>query len=433
MGVGYHKAIVQWSKGEYANANNLEDDIAKITSKVPLRTDLIEDDMSTSSTLGLTTVIGIIESELDADIFSFQTDGGSVSLSAEAVNAGNLDIRLGLYNGFGDLITYSDPSGLGASISTSLAAGSYFILIEGTAPGNPETAYNEYGSLGQYRLNGNFATSQNMAPVAVVSTNSATEGRNPLTVYFTSAGSADIDGTIVAYDWDFGDGYTSSAQHPSHTYNTAGVFTASLVVVDDKGASASDSVVITVTEPTAPVADCSRTTPTMGRAPLTVNLDGTASVDPDGTITSYAWSTSTGASLSGSQAAYTFNTPGTYSVTLEVVDNEGLIDSETITILVNEPIILSPVYTENLQVTVSGNNKKGYVAFADLTVVDARGKPVHNATVIGEFSGAVNKIVSTNSGKRGDASFRSSKFRDYGTATFTITDVVIEGYEYIAQ
>jgi hypothetical protein len=32
MGVGYYKPIVQWSKGEYANANNLEDDLAVITS-----------------------------------------------------------------------------------------------------------------------------------------------------------------------------------------------------------------------------------------------------------------------------------------------------------------------------------------------------------------------------------------------------------------
>ena len=42
-----------------------------------------------------------------------------------------------------------------------------------------------------------------------------TSGTVPLTVNFSSAGSLDADGTIVAYDWNFGDGGTSTAANPA--------------------------------------------------------------------------------------------------------------------------------------------------------------------------------------------------------------------------
>src|SRR5215831_18846408 len=56
-------------------------------------------------------------------------------------------------------------------------------------------------------------------------------GGVPLTVHFTDTS----DGTIVAYRWDFGDGATSSARHPTHTYASAGKFDVTLSVMDDQG------------------------------------------------------------------------------------------------------------------------------------------------------------------------------------------------------
>jgi PKD repeat protein len=66
-------------------------------------------------------------------------------------------------------------------------------------------------------------------------------------VSFSSAGSYDSDGTIVAYDWDFGDGTSSTLANPVKSYSTAGTYTATLVVVDDSGlSSVADSVTIIV-------------------------------------------------------------------------------------------------------------------------------------------------------------------------------------------
>jgi C1A family cysteine protease len=85
---------------------------------------------------------------------------------------------------------------------------------------------------------------KNYAPIA---TPSATpmSGDVPLTVEFTGTGT-DYDGTIVSYDWDFGDGTSSTTQNPTHIYTSHGTYTATLTVTDDYGASRSDSVTISV-------------------------------------------------------------------------------------------------------------------------------------------------------------------------------------------
>ncbi len=54
------------------------------------------------------------------------------------------------------------------------------------------------------------------------------------------------DGTITAWDWDFGDGGTSDAQHPTHTYEAPGTYAVSLTVTDDGGLSDTTSVDVTV-------------------------------------------------------------------------------------------------------------------------------------------------------------------------------------------
>ncbi len=59
--------------------------------------------------------------------------------------------------------------------------------------------------------------------------------------------STDSDGSVVAWSWDFGDGGTSTAQNPTHTYEAARTYTVSLTVTDDDGATGSISKPVTVT------------------------------------------------------------------------------------------------------------------------------------------------------------------------------------------
>jgi PKD repeat protein len=79
------------------------------------------------------------------------------------------------------------------------------------------------------------------------------EGQAPLDVAFT-LNASDADGSIISYSWDFGDGNTSTSQGPiTHQYATAGKYAATVIVTDDGGAKAEDSLKITVTAPTPTV------------------------------------------------------------------------------------------------------------------------------------------------------------------------------------
>jgi PKD repeat protein len=89
------------------------------------------------------------------------------------------------------------------------------------------------------------STSTNRPPVAVASANT-TSGGVPLTVAFSSSGSYDPDGAALTYTWTFGDGATSTAANPSHTYNASGSYNASLAVSDGTYTSVSTNITITV-------------------------------------------------------------------------------------------------------------------------------------------------------------------------------------------
>jgi PKD repeat protein len=96
----------------------------------------------------------------------------------------------------------------------------------------------------------------NQAPMAVMAA-APTSGLAPVTVSFDGSSSSDADGTIVSFAWNFGDGTTGSGMTASHTYPTAGTYTARLTVTDNQTASSSTTMTIqvnpnTTTIPVAP-------------------------------------------------------------------------------------------------------------------------------------------------------------------------------------
>ena len=78
-------------------------------------------------------------------------------------------------------------------------------------------------------------------------------GEVPLTVEFDAFASSDIDGSIDIYTWDYGDGSaTGSGEITSHDYTLDGIFTVTLTVTDNEGATDSASTTITAL-PTIPL------------------------------------------------------------------------------------------------------------------------------------------------------------------------------------
>ena len=90
----------------------------------------------------------------------------------------------------------------------------------------------DYGSLGAYAL----STSFNQAPIAN-GTITPTTVQYQGTLSYNASLSSDPDGTITAYNWNFGDGTTSTSASGTKAYSAPGSYTATLKVTDNKGAT----------------------------------------------------------------------------------------------------------------------------------------------------------------------------------------------------
>ena len=109
----------------------------------------------------------------------------------------------------------------------------------------------------------------NVPPTAVISP-TPTSGIAPLVVSFNGSGSSDSDGSISSYAWTFGDGGTAVGATATHTYASAGSYTARLTVTDNLGATTSATSVITVTSNPNTIAAPSNLTASVTRGSVTL-------------------------------------------------------------------------------------------------------------------------------------------------------------------
>ena len=167
MGVGYYRGISQWSKGEYADANNTEDDYAVVgTHGWALRADEAGDTSGDAAALTVgTPVSGVIAAESDTDVYRVDVGaaGNYTATASAAPTGGDLDIKLDLLDSAGAVVASADPAsgqsdagtptGLGASVSSTLQPGTYYLRIDNVGYGDLlNTGYSTYGSRGAYTL-----------------------------------------------------------------------------------------------------------------------------------------------------------------------------------------------------------------------------------------------------------------------------------------
>lgn len=130
--------------------------------------------------------------------------------------------------------------------------------------------------------------------------------------------SSDAGGTITAHAWRFGDGATSTAKSPSHSYAATGTYAVTLAVTDDGGATHWQTLPVVVGSPNAaPFA--SYTFPVNG---ATVTLTN-HSTDSDGAVTSSLWELGDGTTYTTPSVIHTYPASGVYNIRLTVRDNAG--------------------------------------------------------------------------------------------------------------
>jgi PKD repeat protein len=170
-------------------------------------------------------------------------------------------------------------------------------------------------------------------------------------VTFDASASTDENG-IASYTWTFTDTtpQTLTGKNPTYTFATPGTYTITLKVTDPAGNTATDTVIITVLDITKPIANAGsdRTV----NEDTSITLDGSASSDNIG-ITAYTWTFTdvTIKTLTGPKPTYTFNTPGVYTITLNVTDAAGNWATDTVVITVLD--VTKPVANAGQDQTVN--------------------------------------------------------------------------------
>ncbi len=427
MGVGYYKPLVQFSKGEYTNANNLQDDLSIVAGYVPLAADDHGNTLATATLLTGPAIAdgGTIETRSDVDVFRFDSGAGTISLSLNGPAPDtNIDLKAELLDATGLVLQTSNSStALNASISATVSAGTYYLRVSGVGLGDPlTTGYSSYASIGNYIITGSLVpTGNKLAPVAAIAT-SATSGTSPLTVSFSGANSTDADGSISSYTWNFGTGASASGSTTSYTYSTPGAYSAVLTVIDNDGLAGTASVTITVVAPpNVPPTAVASANFTTGMAPLAIAFSSAGSSDSDGTIASYKWDFGDGTSSTVASPSKTYTLPGNYTAKLTVTDNSGASASATVAIAVlANPDFDADVSSFTLSSTTA---KSGATVTATIIVMDRLNRPVVGATVSMQWSGVVSGTGSGKTDATGKLVLTSQRTKKTGTETATITGV----------
>ena len=235
MGTAYNRNVSQWSKGEYYLANNTQNDLAILDGKLAYRPDDHGDTRNTATALIVTdgtNVVsskpdsdainsnsvnrGVLERNLDVDVFSFVTGNGQVSLTvnpwimSSGSRGGNLDLLLELYDEANALVLSTNAaSRTYAVIQPVLPPGRYYLYIRNTGIGDPlnstPSGYTAYASIGQFFISGYLTPTNQVRPPApdfaltVAANDSAWGSVNPSSGMYPEGTSVQVTATPATF------------------------------------------------------------------------------------------------------------------------------------------------------------------------------------------------------------------------------------------
>lgn len=177
MGNAYRKSVTKFNNGDYPDANNQEDDLAIIASRLAYFPDDVGGNIATATALsvvnGAFSGTGIIGATGDVDVFAINVNSaGALSVtvnpyySVADTRGDNLDVLLTLTNAANVAVASANPSTTtNAALTINAVPGLYYLQVSGT--GSP--SYSTYGSLGQYTVAGSLTYSACSTPSFITS------------------------------------------------------------------------------------------------------------------------------------------------------------------------------------------------------------------------------------------------------------------------
>jgi len=266
MGSGYNRVCTQWSKGEYTDANNTQDDLAIISGAnngFGYKTDDYGNNYNTASELKIVadsikvgSTTGLIETSTDTDAFKFSVSASSnitlVFMPYEVKP--NLDIKVTLYKSDNTVVKIEDiPGYQTCTLNTTIPAGDYYLLIEGIGYGSAlNTGFSDYASIGYYDISGKIPNAKsvkagNLLPIVNITSPTNNANITSKTNVTIAASASDADGKITKVEFYNGNTLLSTVTTAPYQYIwqniVAGNYTFTAKAYDDSSASAVSSVV----------------------------------------------------------------------------------------------------------------------------------------------------------------------------------------------
>ncbi|MDK2974938.1 MAG: hypothetical protein PWP08_1309 [Methanofollis sp.] len=194
-------------------------------------------------------------------------------------------------------------------------------------------------------------------PLAADFSANETAGTVPFTVQFAD----ESTGTLNAWNWSFGDGTTSTEQHPVHTYTAPGAYTVSLTVADAYESTDTTTAEGYIVADAPPLIAAFTTNVTSGFVPFTVRFNDTST----GTPIAWHWNFGDGNTSTDRNPVHRYESAGLFTVNLTVTDAYGAASgNETI---IQARTLMHPDFSANLTAGVV----PFAVGFTDLTPENA--------------------------------------------------------------
>jgi len=195
-------------------------------------------------------------------------------------------------------------------------------------------------------------------------------------ITFDASASKDVDGSIVNWVWNWGDGSQGSGETAHYAFKYPGLFKVTLTVIDNSGGSNNTfRVIIVSARNLAPIPVFQISAPDGFMTNRTIQVDSTGSYDPDGYITKWLWNFGDGMPGSGKAVGHKYTQPGTFTITLTIEDN-GTKQNST-----SQPVTLSVAPNLAPIASINTNGKTQVVANENM-IFDGRASKDDDGSIV---------------------------------------------------